>query len=67
MTSNHITHQLALSRVSELHKEAAAVRLADEVAHSHRVGVGTSLVRWLRARRGRTEPMNGRLSRDIPH
>ena len=33
MTSSHITHQLALSRVSELHKEAAADRLANEVAH----------------------------------
>lgn len=67
MTSNHITRQLMLSRVSELHKEAAAVRLANEVAHSHRVGVGTSLVRWLRTRRGRTQPTNGRLNRDIPH
>jgi hypothetical protein len=54
MTSNHITHHLLLSRVSELHKEAAAVRFANEVAHSHRVGVGTLLARWLRARRGRT-------------
>lgn len=54
MTSNHITHQLALSRVSELHKEAAAVRLANEVAHSHRVGARRLLMRWLRARRGRT-------------
>ena len=53
MTSSHITHQLALSRVSEFHRKAAAARVANEVAHGHRAGVPTVLVRWLRARRRR--------------
>ena len=66
MTNNHITHQLLLSRVSEFHKEAAAERLANEVAHSHRVGVGTLLVRWLRARRGRTRGPQPQAAPDAP-
>jgi hypothetical protein len=53
MTSPHITRQLQLSRISELHKQAAADRLANEVAHGDRVGVPTFLVRWLRVRRRR--------------
>ena len=53
MTSSHITHQLALSRISESHGKAAAARVATEVAHDRRAGVPTVLVRWLRARRRR--------------
>ena len=53
MTSSHITHQLQLSRIGELHDDAAAQRLANEVEHGHRAGVRTFLVRLLRAPRGR--------------
>ena len=53
MTSSHITHQLALSRINEFHRNATAARMATEVAHGRRRGVPTVLLRWLRARRGR--------------
>jgi len=53
MTSSHITQQIQISRVSELHKQAAAERLANEIAADHRAGVPTFLVRWLPARRRR--------------
>jgi len=52
MITGDIAHQLALSRISELHNQAAAGRLANEVASRHRAGPRTLLVRWLRARRG---------------
>ena len=52
--TNHTTYQLALFRISELHKEAAAARLAKEVPHGHRAGARRLLARWLRARRGRS-------------
>ena len=48
MTGSYITYQLHLSRVSELHREAAAARLANQVAHGQRAGVQALLLRWLR-------------------
>ncbi len=63
MTNGHFTYQLALSRISELHTEAAARRLANEVAPGHRPGVPTLLVRWLAPLFHST---TGSLSRDIP-
>ena len=53
MTSTHITYRFALSRINELRQEAAAARLANEVARGHRAGMPRLLVRWPRARRGR--------------
>ena len=54
MTDGHITYQLHLSLISEMHKKAVTLRLANEVPHGHRGGARTLLVRWLRAQRDRT-------------
>jgi len=64
MTSSHITYQFQLLRVIEIHKEAAAARLANEVTPDHRVGLRRWLVRWLPARRGRIHGRQPRTAAD---
>jgi hypothetical protein len=53
MTNSHITYQLAISRITGFHDEAAAARLTNEVPHGHRPGLWQRLVRSLPVRRGR--------------
>ena len=53
MTNTHITYQLALSRITAFHNEAAAARLTSEVPHDHRASLWQPLVRGLPVRRGR--------------
>jgi len=47
MANTHITYQLALSRITEFHNEAAAARLTNEVPPGHRGGLWQRLVRSL--------------------
>ncbi len=49
MMSSHITYQAQLSRISELHRQAAAMRLAHEAKAGPRAGKRMVLVRWLSA------------------
>jgi len=53
MTNTHITYQLALSRITAFHNEAAAARLTSEVPDGHRAGLWQRLARWLPVRDGR--------------
>jgi hypothetical protein len=53
MTNSHIIYRLQLSRISEMHKEAAALRLANEVPHRHRAGARAFLVRGFQRARSR--------------
>jgi hypothetical protein len=66
MTSSHIRYQFQLLRVSEIHGEAAAIGLANQVAFGHRAGLRKWLVRWLPAWRGRARGPQPHAAPDAP-
>lgn len=50
MNSSHITYQAQLSRITELHRHAEAMRLAHRMKADPGAGEPTVLLRWLRRR-----------------